>query len=310
MILLPAHLLALLTLFIFMSPTEVSATENHYAESVAIAGISSDGLTEVSVRLARFPDKREGHIWAHLAINGQIYSVVDESVTLTNGNVTDVTANKADFVGLGDNFVQFISGNRNGAKMNASVEARTIMFATPDPQVGSGDIAIHLDLNFTGDDEGTKLNQKRWEVTGKVSGKVRLNGKSISINLPGKWHEQTGPRVQFAPPFIYFNVQNQETALLAIHYPTLGRTAGYLREKSNQLTSVKQLAISPLNAENIVRTFRLTLADDRVINGTAALTRRWSVPIEGQRRPGSTVVVNSDLGQLVGALNDWQPIQN
>lgn len=31
------------------------------------------------------------------------------------------------------------------------------------------------------------------------------------------------------------------------------------------------------------------------------------VPIEGVRRPGSSVVVESNLGVMLGSLNDWQP---
>ena len=133
---------------------------------------------------------------------------------------------------------------------------------------------------------------------------VHIGNEIVEISLPGKWHEQTGPRAQFAPAFTYFNIQNQDTALLAIHYPELGRTAGYLRE-GEQITGIKNLSISP--PEHSERQFELLLEDQRQISGVANVTRRWSVPIEGQRRPGSTVVVDSSLGKLVGALNDWRP---
>jgi hypothetical protein len=35
--------------------------------------------------------------------------------------------------------------------------------------------------------------------------------------------------------------------------------------------------------------------------------QEWSVPIEGIRRPGSSVVVDSNIGRLTGSLNDWNP---
>ena len=45
----------------------------------------------------------------------------------------------------------------------------------------------------------------------------------------------------------------------------------------------------------------------QVIEGEAAVRRQNSVPIEGQRRPGSTVVLTTNVGKMAGHLNDWQP---
>ncbi len=284
--------------------SDLTAQDETYAESVAIAGVSNDGLTEVSIRLARFPHRGEGNIWVHLALNNKVYSVVDEAVSLEETAVTDIQANEVVFTGLGDNYAHFRSANRNGEQMTAEVEASTMMFADAHPDIGAGPIAIRFALTFIADDAGVRLNQRRWELTGEVRGEVHIGNEIVEISLPGKWHEQTGPRAQFAPAFTYFNIQNQDTALLAIHYPELGRTAGYLRE-GEQITGIKNLSISP--PEHSERQFELLLEDQRQISGVANVTRRWSVPIEGQRRPGSTVVVDSSLGKLVGALNDWRP---
>ena len=45
-------------------------------------------------------------------------------------------------------------------------------------------------------------------------------------------------------------------------------------------------------------------------NGTATEIQHWSVPIEGVRRPGSSIVVDSNLGKLMGSLNDWDPAES
>ncbi len=37
----------------------------------------------------------------------------------------------------------------------------------------------------------------------------------FELDVPGKWHEQTGERPRFAPRFTYFNVMSEDVALLA-----------------------------------------------------------------------------------------------
>ena len=161
--------------------SDLSAQDETYAESVAIAGISNDGLTEVSIRLARFPSRGEGNIWVHLALNNQVYSVVDESVTLDEAAITDIQANEAVFTGLGDNYAHFSSAHRNSQQMTALVEASTKMFADANPDTGSGPIAIQFALTFIADDEGVRLNQRRWELTGEVRGEVHIGGQVTEI---------------------------------------------------------------------------------------------------------------------------------
>ncbi|MCB1694199.1 MAG: hypothetical protein KDI19_15615, partial [Pseudomonadales bacterium] len=55
------------------------------------------------------------------------------------------------------------------------------------------------------------------------------------------------------------------------------------------------------------RHFSIRLVDGRTIEGTADVRQRWSVPIEGKDRPGSTVVADTNVGRLIGSLNDWDP---
>ena len=45
----------------------------------------------------------------------------------------------------------------------------------------------------------------------------------------------------------------------------------------------------------------------RVIEGEAVTKRAISTPVEGSRRPSTTVMVKSDIGPMVGNLNDWDP---
>jgi hypothetical protein len=172
---------------------------------------------------------------------------------------------------------------------------------TRHPELVPGDIPVKVDLQFTARSAGYH-NNGRWELTGTVQGSVSVANDLFFSVTEGKWHEQTGPRAAFAPAFRYFNVQNQDTAILAIQYENSFRGYALLPDGFHDLTAVD---IDP--PENDPRHISLTLDNGQTIEGVTQVVQEWSVPIEGQRRPGYSVVVDSNLGQLAGSLNDWEP---
>ena len=97
-------------------------------------------------------------------------------------------------------------------------------------------------------------------------------------------------------------LQGETASLLAIGSPR--GTGGYV-ETETGIVAIRSFEIDPEGPER--RAFTLGLADGRTIEGVARVVQRWSVPIEGQRRPGTSVLVESDLGALSGSLNDWAP---
>jgi hypothetical protein len=80
---------------------------------------------------------------------------------------------------------------------------------------------------------------------------------------------------------------------------------GYAR-LGEQIVQVKTVEFDPIAAR---RRFRVGLENGRVIEGEAVTLRTISTPIEGRRRPSTTVMVKSDIGPMVGNLNDWEPDQ-
>ena len=115
-------------------------------------------------------------------------------------------------------------------------------------------------------------------------------------------HEQTGERPSFAPAFTYLFLQGDGSGLMATRH---ARGAwGYLFS-DGQTTPVTGLELEPYGQP--VRRFAASLEDGRTVTGTARIVREVSVPIEGARRPGAAVLAESDIGPLVGVLNDWQP---
>ena len=75
--------------------------------------------------------------------------------------------------------------------------------------------------------------------------------------------------------------------------------------RDGEVTTVEAMDIAPYGLRE--RRFTLRLMDGRSVSGTATVVREVSVPIEGKRRPGATVMVESELGLMVGVLNDWNP---
>ena len=287
-----------------VATTQAQTPGPDYAESVAIGAMSEDGEFELSLRLARFPARSGGSVWLHLAVAGQAYSLVDESVNLgVTPAVTPVQADTARFSAGTTTDLWFQTRARQSTAMQGEVSARLKVLAERHPEAGSGTIPVEVELQFVANQLGARLNNdRRWDLFGRVTGQVTVNGTTHAVDLPGKWHEQTGDRASFAPAFTYLNVQGPGFGMLAIGYTD--RATGFVARESGN-TAVTAMRIDPPGVAP--RTFTVTLASGEVITGAARTVQNWSVPIEGQRRPGAGVVVDSNQGQLVGSLNDWNP---
>ncbi|MFM1895742.1 MAG: hypothetical protein RLZZ385_816 [Pseudomonadota bacterium] len=298
----------LLALVCFLSAGSVTAQgadpalPDNYAESVMILAMSDDASIEVSLRLARFPGTGQATVWLHIADSEGAWSLADESFQLDVEGATPVAEDAVSFSATRDaQAVRFDAGQRNAGPMIGRVTASLLASATRHPELVPGDVPISLDLEFEAGSAGYKDNG-RWEMTGSVFGTITVGNHTAFTVADGKWHEQTGPRNRFAPAFRYFNVQNQDAAILAIQYADRFRGYALLPDGFHDLTavSIDPPAIMP-------RRFSLTLDDGRIIEGTTRTVQEWSVPIEAQRRPGSSVVADSTIGQLTGSLNDWEP---
>ncbi|XOV89936.1 MAG: hypothetical protein ACFHX7_08615 [Pseudomonadota bacterium] len=79
---------------------------------------------------------------------------------------------------------------------------------------------------------------------------------------------------------------------------------GYVLQ-AGKTVAVTAMDIDPYGANP--RRLVVILEDGRRIEGSAQIVREVSVPIEGHRRPGATVIVTSEIGRMVGSLNDWDP---
>jgi len=278
-------------------------TSENYAESVMIGMISDDGTQELSLRLARFPSKDKAHVWLHITDGKTAWSVVDESFRLTDQQPTSVSDEAVSFSAMsGTQSLSFTSTNRHHPNVFGTVVGNITADETRAPTAGTGHTPVKLNLGFKSTSAGFRSKNGRWEMTGVVSGKVDIGGKTFQPNGPGKWHEQTGVRARFAPAFTYLNLQGKDVTLLAIGFKK--GTLGYAILQ-DQIFAVVDFGIDPSNSDQ--RKFTATLDNGDIIEGITSVTQRWSVPIKGKVRPGSTVVAETSVGRLVGSLNDWDP---
>lgn len=274
----------------------------HYAESVMIGFMSDDGTREISVRLARRPGEKRGEVWMSVAVAGSAWSVADDGFALSNPTATPVKADNVTFEAHRKHQdISFRSVRRHGGAMQGEVRGGLRLLETRDPGPGPGQIPVNVDLRFKAGSAGFRV-RGRWELTGEVEGDVTIDGHSYHFAGPGKWHEQTGPRAKFAPAFTYLNLENRSVSLLAIGFKK--RVAGYVLTQGKVL-GVRSFTVDPQGMKS--RHFKLMLSDRQVIEGTALTVQRWSVPIEGQRRPGTSVIAETTLGRMTGSLNDWNP---
>jgi len=191
---------------------------------------------------------------------------------------------------------------RYQSDMRGTLQARAKLHATAHPEPGTGTIPVEISASFTAEHTPINVRPGRLEVMGRVQGTVHINGVPHAINLPGKWHEQTGVRPSFAPAFTYLFVQGRQRGLMTTRHA--GGAWGYVF-RDGQTEAVTAMDIEPYGQPQ--RRFTATLENGEQIEGRAQVLREVSVPIEGKRRPGATVVIDGDLGRMVGVLNDWQP---
>ncbi|MGE0622090.1 MAG: alpha/beta hydrolase [Pseudomonadales bacterium] len=274
---------------------------DHYAESVMIGFLSEDGASDLSLRLARFPGRNEAHVWLHAAFAGHAWSVVDEGFALAGSPMTAVAQDTVTFGAVrSTQSISFHATGRNES-LTGYLSANLFVADTRHPEAGAGEIPAHLQLVFRAGSGGLK-QAGRWELSGRLIGTVTIDGRTHHIDSVGKWHEQSGPRARFAPAFTYLAAQSEAGALLVI-----GRENGAVgyAELEGNIVPVMSFEIEAEGPDE--RTFTIGLQDDRTIEGVARVTQRWSVPIEGKRRPGSSVLIDSTFGTFRGSLNDWAP---
>jgi len=280
---------------------------DHYAESTMLFALSADGEREISLRLARFPLTGKATVWLHIADGEAAWAMAHEQFESSN-QATSVSDDVVEFAaGHSTQSVEFVSQNRNGKQMRGHVSAELKAVASRHPELGEGVLPVSVDLIYRSASDGYRSAGGRWEMTGSVSGTVTVQGKTIVFDDPGKWHEQVGPRARFAPAFTYFNVQNETVALLAIAFAQGVTGYGMRNGKIHELQ-----AFEIQGPQTMPRSFKAQLYDAQtdtlqLIEGRARAVQQWSVPIEGQRRPGAAVIVETNLGQMFGSLNDWQP---
>lgn len=276
--------------------------DEHYAESVAIDALSPDLTRSFGIRLGRFPPRNTGTLWISAYIDGAYYSVADSGLTLAHTDASPIEAEACDFRVGGTSQASFESHARGSSAMCGQVRADARVHAAEHPAPGPGRVAVSVTAEFRVAHEPVRVRPGRIEVMGQVTAEVLIDGVTHHFDTPGKWHEQVGPRPSFAPAFTYLFVQGDGSGIMATRH---ARGAwGYVLEHGST-TALTGLDIDPYGTRE--RSFSATLADGRRISGSATVQRETSVPIEGRRRPGATVIVDSDLGRMIGALNDWNP---
>jgi hypothetical protein len=157
------------------------------------------------------------------------------------------------------------------------------------------------------------------------SGRTHIEAKDAEFTFTGHSHAQLLGRDRFSAAMTgYLKAQGNthqtphpdpgpgtlplqiEARFQASHTPINVRAGAWgYRFHNNQINMLKTIDIDPYGPP--IRQFSARLADGAELSGAAHVVREVSVPIEGQRRPGATVVVHSNLGRMVGVLNDWMP---
>jgi hypothetical protein len=272
-----------------------------YSESVALVLFAPGGEQEIGLRLARLPGRRAATIWAGVDGDERSLSLADSAVLGAGAQATETSGESATF-NVSDRWLARFDRKRwSKGNMEGTVHFSGSMHPGSEPPQGKGQVPVRMTALFRALHAPVLVRTGRMEVFGRGSARIELPDRTVEFAGFGKWHEQTGERPRFAPAFTYMEIVSEKNALLAV--ATEGGHYGFVLE-DGRTTPVTHLDISAPGNE---RRFEVLLADDRMIQGFARTIRTSSVPIEGKRRPSTTVIVDTTLGRLVGHLNDWRP---
>jgi hypothetical protein len=287
------------------SVLRAAATQNDgalspaYAESVEISGLSEDGASEFEVRLARFPPRSNGTLWATICLADQAYNVALDDVKLSFPGRTRVEEADARFeVSDASGTSARLERHRDGPLIG-SARVAVSAHRSVDPPPGAGSDAVMIDARFESAHVPVQVLPARLEVMGRVSAAVRTPAGVFTIAGPGKWHEQTGNRPRFAAAFTYLTATSRDHGLLAVERQPVPFGFAWM---GGETIKVKAVKIAP-PADR--RAFTVELEDGRRIDGETRTVRTISTPIEGQRRPSATIKVTSTIGDMFGHINDW-----
>lgn len=276
--------------------------DEHYAESVAIGGLSEDTAFAFSVRLGRFPPLARGTLWLSAFVEGRNYAVTLADLMLSAHGVTRIDEGEVSFEVAGAAASRFQSRARHTRGMRGLANATALAHESSDPDSGSGSVPVQLDASFEVSHLPAQVRPGRMEVMGRVEGTLHIADRAFPFEIPGKWHEQVGARPRFAPAFTYLFVQGRGTGIMATKHAV--GAWGYFLEDGETIP-VSAMEIEPYG--DSPRRLTVALEDGRRIRGAAHIQRETSVAIEGKRRPSATVIVDTDVGRMAGELNDWDP---
>ena len=270
-----------------------------YAESVEISGLAEDGTSEFEVRLARFPSRASGTLWATVCVGDQVYNVALDDVRLAVPGPTRVEQTDARFeVGAGSGVSARLEHHRD-TSLIGTARVSVSAHRSADPPPGAGSEAVTIDARFESAHAPVQVLPARLEVMGRVSASVRTPSGLFTIAGPGKWHEQTGNRPRFAAAFTYLTATSRDHGLLAVARQPAPFGFAWIGRETVKVKAVK--IASPADR----REFSVKLEDGRRIEGETRTIRTISTPIDGQRRPSATIRVTSTIGDMIGHVNDW-----
>lgn len=279
-----------------------------YAESVALSGITLDGSRELSLRLGRFPGRRTATLWAGAFLGDASWAAAVGGLELgERPGPTPVRADRAVFEVRGEAVARCERwGLEDGAFAG---EAFASLGAHPShhPPPGAGDQPLRIDAAFEAWHEPVYPSAGRLEMLGNVSATVHTPAGVERIAGVGGWHEQVGERPRFAPAFTYFKAMGVDGGRRIGVLATLLHSSGDAWGFALLDGGVARVTGLDIDGEQERRAFRIRLDGGRTIEGSALRLREHSVPVEGRRRPGTTVRVTTNVGALVGHLNDWHP---
>jgi hypothetical protein len=276
--------------------------EPTWAESAEMNCVSADGRTGFTVRLARYPGTKVAWLWLAVVTPDAVFGYNDNALPLTGlQGMTDVECDDVTYALPGASNARLRRRGPRSGIISVSAAAVVPGHRDPHPPPGPGTEEVAVEATFRPRHVPASARPRRLEALGEARARLRTPDGVVDFAGLGHWHEQYGPRPYFARRFTYATLRGEQLAFIATKTASL---ATGFAVRGDAVTEVAGFEIDPPATE---RAFRLTLVDGHVIEGAAQLQHRFSVAIEGGRRPSTVVVARTPYGPLSGLINDWLP---
>lgn len=273
-----------------------------YSESVMVMMANAAERTALTLRICRFPDEDMTWLWCHVLAEGRLHAFTRHDLPCTGERING-RPGQANYDTPGVPEVRLGRALGPDGVSGAGFAGDLRFHRSTQAPHGPGDVRGVFSGQFeAARDLSRHARTGRTEVMGLVRATLAIGGKTLTLDGPGKFHEQHQTQPRFIDPFRYTWLWTGTEGGVVTGYRDGVRGAWSLAGRDLEAESLDISAPAPVR--------RMTLglrgeAAPRVVRIRSLA--RYQIPIFGETWRGSFVAAQTGARQMAGIVNEWRP---